>query len=250
MKGILTYHSIDNSGSVLSTDEECFRRHVRWLASGRVRVTTLEELPGETSDRHAVAVTFDDAFVNFDTVAWPLLREHGVPVTLFVPTGHVGDSNRWPGQAEPGIPTLPLLDWDALVRLSEDGVSLGSHSRTHRDLRKLDEGDLRDELEDAAETLRDRTGRRPATFAYPYGLCDDRTAERVREAYELACTTELRVLGTTEDRCRLPRLDAYYFRRPGALESWGSSRFRWSLRLRGAARGIRQRVTDLRTPRR
>ena len=226
MTGILTYHSIDNSGSVISTDEECFRRHVRWLASGKVRVITLEQLLQEPPDHNAVAVTFDDAFMNFDRLAWPLLREYGLPVTLFVPTGHVGASNEWSGQAEPGIPTLPLLDWKALGRLAEEGVSLGSHSCTHRDLRKLDDRNLREELDGASETIRDRTGRRPAAFAYPFGLCDNRTAARVRSTYELACTTELRTLGTAEDRCRLPRLDAYYLRRPGTLERWGSRRLR------------------------
>ena len=33
MIGILTYHSIDPSGSAISLDEACFRRHVDWLAS-------------------------------------------------------------------------------------------------------------------------------------------------------------------------------------------------------------------------
>jgi len=249
MTGILTYHSIDPSGSAISIDEACFRRHVNWLASGRVRVTTLEQLLREPPGRHAVAVTFDDAFVNFDTVAWPLLREHGIPVTLFVPTGHVGASNCWTGRAEPGIPTLPLLDWSALSRLAGEGVQLGSHSRTHRDLRRLDEGELLEELEGAAATIRERTGRRPATFAYPYGLYDDRTAARVRTSYEVACTTELRTLEAAEDPVRLPRLDAYYFQAPGALERWGSRRFRWTLKLRHAARGLRLRVAELRSSR-
>ena len=40
MRAILTYHSIDESGSPISVDPDAFRRHVRWLASGRVRVTT------------------------------------------------------------------------------------------------------------------------------------------------------------------------------------------------------------------
>jgi len=246
MTGILTYHSIDPSGSAISIDEDRFRRHVRWLASGSVRVTTLERLTEELPDRHAVAVTFDDAFVNFDTVAWPLLREHGIPVTLFVPTGRVGGSNEWSGRAEPGIPTLPLLDWTALCRLAGEGVRLGSHSRTHRDLRRLDEGELREELEVSAATIEERTGRRPATFAYPYGLYDDRTAAHVRSTYELACTTELRALGTADDPLRLPRLDAYYFRRPGALERWGSGRFRSTLKIRHAARLLRHRVADRR----
>lgn len=246
MTGILTYHSIDPSGSAISIDERSFRRHVRWLASGVVRVVALENLLAETGDRDVLAVTFDDGFVNFDTVAWPLLRDEGIPVTLFVPTRHVGATNDWTGRGEPGIPTLPLLDWGALCRLAEAGVVLGSHGSTHRDLRKLEDVELRAELEGAAETIRERTGRRPATFAYPYGRCDRRTAALVGSLYRIGCTTELRALGTTEDPSRLPRLDAYYLQRPGALERYGSNRFRWLLELRHVARRVRQAIADVR----
>ena len=44
MKAILTYHSVDDSGSAVSVSPDTFRRHVRWLASWRVRVVTVPEL--------------------------------------------------------------------------------------------------------------------------------------------------------------------------------------------------------------
>ena len=37
MRAILTYHSVDETGSVISIDERTFRRHVAWLAKGHVR---------------------------------------------------------------------------------------------------------------------------------------------------------------------------------------------------------------------
>jgi peptidoglycan/xylan/chitin deacetylase (PgdA/CDA1 family) len=36
----------------------------------------------------AVLLTFDDAYDDFAEVAWPLLRHHGLPATLFVPTAY------------------------------------------------------------------------------------------------------------------------------------------------------------------
>ena len=45
MKAILTYHSVDDSGSAVSVSPDAFRRHVRWLASERVRVVTVPQLP-------------------------------------------------------------------------------------------------------------------------------------------------------------------------------------------------------------
>src|SRR5262245_46283197 len=119
MRAILTYHSIDDSGSPISVRPDAFERHVEWLASGLVRVTTMERLLEVPASEHAVAITFDDGFENFRDVAAPRLLAHGFPVTLFVVSGRIGRTNSWGGCREPGIPELPLLDWPALRRLQE-----------------------------------------------------------------------------------------------------------------------------------
>jgi peptidoglycan/xylan/chitin deacetylase (PgdA/CDA1 family) len=72
MRAILTYHSIDDSGSPISVAPEEFRAHVRWLGSGAVRVVPLAKLVTLPPDDDAVALTFDDAFENFSTIAAPL----------------------------------------------------------------------------------------------------------------------------------------------------------------------------------
>lgn len=42
----------------------------------------------------AVHVTVDDAYRDFRDVVWPVLRELGIPVTVFVPTGYPGRPER------------------------------------------------------------------------------------------------------------------------------------------------------------
>ena len=128
MRAILTYHSIDNSGSPVSVTPAAFRQHIEWLASGSTRVLSLGDIVHGSQSDDAVALTFDDGFENFSTEAWPLLRAHRFPATLFVVTGQVGRTNAWQGREEPGIPTLPLLGWAALERLAGDGC----HSRDDR----------------------------------------------------------------------------------------------------------------------
>jgi peptidoglycan/xylan/chitin deacetylase (PgdA/CDA1 family) len=245
VKAILTYHSIDPSGSVISLDGARWREHARWLASGAARVVPLERILDDLADDgdDAVAVTFDDGFANFATEAWPPLRERGLPVTVFVVSGHAGATNSWGGRGAAGIPTLPLLDWDALGRLAEEGVTIGAHSGTHPDLRGLSDQALADELEGAADRIAAETGRRPASFAYPYGARDRRVTAAAGRSYRLCCTTELRALRPAESPAALPRLDSYYFRMPGQLESWGSARFRRYLWLRARARRVREVIS-------
>ena len=241
MKAILTYHSIDASGSVISVSEESFARHVEWLASGRVRVTTVEELLLLPDSADAVALTFDDGLRNFGDIAAPLLARHALPSTLFVVSDHVGRTNAWGGFGDPGVPILPLLDWDDLGRLAEQGVTLGAHTRTHPRLPTLAADDLADEICGAAQSIERHTGTAPLGFAYPYGNVSDDAASLVGTFYRWGCTTDLRTLREVEERSRLPRLDMYYFRERGRLESWGTTRFNYYLKLRSQARRIRQR---------
>jgi peptidoglycan/xylan/chitin deacetylase (PgdA/CDA1 family) len=239
MRAILTWHSVDASGSPISVTRDEFRRQVAWLASGVVRVVSLGELCALPEDASAVALTFDDGFANFATEAAPLLLQHGLAVTLFVVTRHLGGDNRWAGRSSDGIPVLPLLDWDALGRLRESGVSLGAHTRTHPRLTGLGDPELEAELGLAAEEMEQRLGERPAAVAYPYGAVDQRIAGAASRWYRWGCTTELRTLRAAEAPLRLPRLDAWYLRDPARLAAWGGQGFLAWLWCRRQARRLR-----------
>lgn len=242
MRAILTYHSIDESGSPISVGREAFRAHVRWLASGSVKVLPLADLVAAGDDADAVAITFDDGFQNFADEAAAQLREAGLPSTVFVVPEHVGGENDWGGHHVPGIPVLPLMSWATLGAMAAQGVSLGAHTRRHRDLTQVRGASLEDEVAGCVERMAAELGPRPTTFAYPYGAVDDSAATVVRDVFAHACTTELRALRSDDDRARLPRLDMFYFREPGQLEAWGSAAFRGRLWLRAQGRRVKRLV--------
>ena len=243
LRAVLTYHSLDDSGSPISIEPASFAAHVRWLASSSVRVVALEtlvrEVRGGDDAGDAVALTFDDGFANFGEHAAPLLAELGLPATVFVVSAHAGRTNAWGGTPDDGIPTLPLLDWQALGRLSECGIALGGHTRTHARLDALSGAALEDEIAGGAEDMVAQLGRRPTAFAYPYGATSHDATRCVGRHFEVGVTTQFLPLGTGDDAVLLPRLDAYYFRRPDGLRHWGSVRFRAYLRVRATARAAR-----------
>lgn len=241
MRAILTYHSIDDSGSPISVSRSSFADHVRWLTSGAVTVVSVPDLLALANDRAAVAITFDDAFANFATEAWPLLRARELPVTLFVPTRYVGRRNEWASSPGGDMPVLPLLTWDALARLADEGVTLGAHTRTHPDLRTLGDDEIRHEIEGSIEDIVGETGLRPSAFAYPYGYFDARVVSATRPLCRVACTTALRALSELDDRYELPRLDSYYLRGLGALDRYGSRVFRLYMAARSTVRRVRGR---------
>ncbi len=249
MRAILTYHSIDPSGSPISCHPDVFVRHVSWLASRRVRVTTIDELLRLPSETDAVALTFDDGYVNFRDVAAPRLLDHGLPVTLFVVAGRVGERNAWDDRPGRRIPDLPLLDWPALIRLQEQGVTLGAHSLTHRSLPRLGPGVLEDEVRGSADLIEAHAGRRPAIFAYPYGDFSPASSKVVSRVFAWACTTEFQPITESPQPWALPRLDMGYFARTHSLGGWGTSWFTARIHMRNRLRRLRSRAAGSRSGR-
>ena len=244
MRAILTYHSIDSSGSPVSVSEETFSAHARFLGSGRVGVVPLADLPALPDEEDAVALTFDDGFLNFSRLAMPLLVDLGLPATVFVVSDAVGTTNAWGGREVPGIPTLPLMGWKELHSVRDAGFEIGAHTRHHPDLTTVSGEQLEDETAGCVDRISSELGERPHSFAYPYGAVNEAVARHSRRLFERSVTTELRPLAPDEDTALLPRLDAWYFRGPGALEGWGTSSFRRRLWIRAQGRRVRALVTS------
>lgn len=249
MRAIFMYHSIDESGSPISVEPRVFRRQMEFLARGRPRVVPLADVASDGAPDETIALTFDDAFANFEEHAAPIMADLGLPATVFVVSEHVGKNNAWGNAtstlASGGtIPILPLMTWDAIKRVMQGGIEIGAHTRSHPRLSSLSDQTLADEVDAPVERLASELGNRPTAFAYPYGDLDHRVVSAVRRTYRRACTTELRALDRGEDPMRLPRLDAYYFRSPGQLEQWGSSAFHRRIWFRAQARRVRRFVAS------
>lgn len=61
------------------------------------------------------------------------------------------------------------LSWDELRAASGEDFAVGSHTRSHRVLSRLDPAELEPEIFGARERLRSELGLDAAPFAYPYG---------------------------------------------------------------------------------
>lgn len=96
---ILMYHRVapaderpDLDPALLSATPEAFEEQISFVAARRQPLsldTLLAVRSGEAPlSANAVLVTFDDAYRDFADHAWPVLRRHGVPATLFVPTAY------------------------------------------------------------------------------------------------------------------------------------------------------------------
>ncbi|MBF9033170.1 polysaccharide deacetylase family protein [Rhodobacterales bacterium HKCCE2091] len=237
---ILMYHSISDAGGPTSIPPATFDWQMAALAASGVPVLSLDDLLAPGAPERAVAITFDDAFQDFARTAWPILSRHGFPATVYVPTGRVGGVEDWRGAAEP---PRPLMDWATIRTLSAEGVTFGSHTVSHPDLLSLDREALVEELAASKAELEDRTGRAADHFAAPYGRDSAPVRAAVAEHYRSAAGTRLGSVGADADRYDLPRIEMFYYTRPGPWQRHLAGRGRAYLGLRRALRAVRDRTS-------
>jgi peptidoglycan/xylan/chitin deacetylase (PgdA/CDA1 family) len=203
---ILTYHSLDLTGSAISITPGLFRIQIENLArSGTpvVPLSSVQQHPG------SVALTFDDGYRNFFEHALPVLVEYQFPATVFVVTGYCGLHNGW--RSRQRYPSrLELMGWRELREAARLGVALGAHTVHHPDLSTLSEGEVVRELSDCRASLEDQTGHVVETFAYPYGAWSPTIRFAVSRQFRLGCGTALRFVDSRSDPFVLPRVDASY----------------------------------------
>jgi peptidoglycan/xylan/chitin deacetylase (PgdA/CDA1 family) len=208
MRAILTFHSIDDSGSVVSCSPKIFARLLAVLAQKKIPVCDLETLL-RPETRRGVAITFDDGMRSVHRVALPVISDFGATAHVFITTNAVGDSRTWPRQPA-DIPSFEMLDWHEIEQLHEAGISIESHTHTHPDMRTLTQEHMEDECGTADSMIEKYLGRRPVYFAYPFGYHGKPAREFVARHYHGAVTTELRMLGQCDDTAAIPRIDSYY----------------------------------------
>jgi peptidoglycan/xylan/chitin deacetylase (PgdA/CDA1 family) len=242
---ILTYHSLDNSGSVLSTSPRVFAEHMQILSDSGVKVISLEQvrdaLSTQTSIDRLVAITFDDGFQNFCEAGLPILQRCRFPATVFLVTDYCGGNNSWPSQPR-HIERRPLLRWAEVKDISAAGIAVGSHSRSHPDLTLISRQVAEEEMVSSKKTIEDAIGRSVKLFAYPYGAYNQMVKRLAQLHFAIACTTNLDFAGMTSDPLALERLDTYCLRQPLLFRRLFSRELCTYFRLRRIGRNLRNRT--------
>lgn len=192
---ILCYHSVGQPEfGVNDVAPLQFRRQIEAALKAGFRFAQAGEIARGGGDAKTLAVTFDDGLKSVVTQAMPILRDHGIPWTVFAVSDWCDGRNPWmAGKA---------LTWAEIETMLEHGGELGSHSATHPDFAALSPERAAEELAGSRETIRRRLGFSPASFAIPFGLAANWPAQAqtwAREAgYELiyAQAEETRAEGT------------------------------------------------------
>ena len=99
---ILTYHRVGGAScqsagyARMTVPRQAFALQIEFLAKNYPLISlkrVLEALTtGRQLPRKSVLITFDDAYLDFQEFAWPILKRNGAPAVLFVPTAYPDSS--------------------------------------------------------------------------------------------------------------------------------------------------------------
>lgn len=114
---------------------------------------------------------------------------------------------------------LDMMDWDDLLSLDRDLITVGSHTASHPILTGLNSQEIELEILESRRSLEQRLQRTVNFFCYPNGAYDQRAHQLVQKTYRAAVTTESGVVDGREelDLHRLPRIPSA---ESAALTAW------------------------------
>jgi len=230
---------------------EKFNKHLKYLKDNNFYVMGLNGLiarlqRSEPLSPKTVVITFDDGYKNIYLYAYPLLKKYGFQATIFVTTEYMGSTKpfgfcRWDriNSNRKDVPKdawLPL-SWEDCAEMARDGISIGSHSHTHRPVLELSNTDLYQEFKHSKELIEDHIGQECIMFSYPFGSevfgdIDSRQIPILKVlGYKCALTT---ILGTNcpcDEPFKWKRLLINKMDGKFALEAKLSNHYNWVRRI-------------------
>jgi peptidoglycan/xylan/chitin deacetylase (PgdA/CDA1 family) len=193
---VLCYHGISETWPAPTTVKPGdFEQQLSELTRLGYRGATLSEALTAPPAGKTMVVTFDDAHGSVGALAAPVMAELEIPGTVYVPTQYPdsGQPMAWEGYdiwlGTEHEHELGCMGWEQLRGLAASGWEIGSHTRSHPRLSKIDERSIKTELTESKRECEEKMGAPCASLAYPYSDYDERAVHAAAAAgYRSAVT--------------------------------------------------------------
>ena len=170
----IMYHRFgDSRYPSTNIKKEQFLKHINELLKPKYNVIDIKRALlainniKPVKDR-SVVITIDDAYSSVYKYAWPIFKKYNLPFTLFISTDVI--DNKTPG----------YMSWEEIRTLRDHGVTIGSQTKSHPHMFKLNKNKIIEELSFSNKRFIDEIGSAPKIFAYPYGEYNLEVLEQVK----------------------------------------------------------------------
>jgi len=174
---VLTYHAVK------AGDRRRFASQMDALK--KCGVAEFADASRPSADGVRIAVTFDDGFASVAENALPEMAERGIPATIFVTTGYLGERAGWIHKKSHPNYHEKILSLRQLKDIRGELVRIGSHSAYHPDLSRVGHEEMVAELRRSKASLETIFERPVRMLSLPYGGCSREILDAAKlEGYE------------------------------------------------------------------
>ena len=203
---VFMYHSISDDFlfddySQMTTPLPLFEAQMAFLYENNYHIISSNQMVDililkKSFPNKTVVLTFDDGFKD-NLKVLPVLEKYRFPATIFVTTSYI----------EKGA---PYLSYKEIKFLTDSKLfTVGSHTLSHRVLRKLSDAELKREIMVSKKVLENIVLKPVSLFAYPfgsYGAYDKRAIRFLKQAgYKAAFSTIAGTNNEHQDRYQIKR---------------------------------------------
>jgi len=213
---VLCYHSIHSTKSFRSADPSLFDSQLSWLKEhcDVIRFSDVSKASGTVRTRPAVAITFDDGYLDNYEHAFPLLQKHGLPATFFLTVGllekHSAITARFQMLMQSSYEDIRPLEWSHVREMRNTGMEIGTHTFSHPNLAHLSPKAVEVELKRSKKIMEQRLGGPVTLMAYPFGkpgrhFREDTAQIAAAARYDYAAMVLFRAVSPRDSRLKIPR---------------------------------------------
>ncbi|MBR4388425.1 MAG: polysaccharide deacetylase family protein [Prevotella sp.] len=187
LENIISLGLHDVQGEVhdsITTPKSVFSKFVDFIYCNGMRLCSMRDYLALNKEqrRNMIVCTFDDGYMSLVKTALPILSKYNFTATVFICTGLIGKDNSWNNK-----------DGKIREHLNEEGISsllnsnweIASHGVTHRNLLKLTDKEVEEELFLSKKYIDSHYGETD-TYAFPYGAYNPYIQSCVKKYYKYA----------------------------------------------------------------
>lgn len=207
---ILQYHHVgEKTPFSTSVTPAQFQEHMDYLDDAGFKVVDLSSAltkikQGVSLPEKAVAISFDDAYLNIYQSGFPILKEKGFPFTIFINTQPIRQKNK------------NFLSWDQMREMQRFGGSFANHTDSHPYMLRLEDAEtpqawqqrMQKEIAQVEGKLIAELGSSPNMLAYPYGESNDWLRTYLKQTDMIGFGQQSGVVNIDSDFSNLPRYPA------------------------------------------
>ena len=206
------YHSIADGNHSLSVSINNFEKQMKFMVNSGYKTINFNDLnniyshiKNEDHKKYFI-ITFDDGYEDIYTNALPILKKYNFNSVCFFVPDYIGKYNIWDEGRDDFI-RLNLMNIEQIKEWHNEGMSLGSHTSSHKNLNKISYDEKLYQIENPKKFFNNVLSLNIDSFSYPFGQYNNESFQIVKNNYNFAVTTKRsRYKKDKFDLCKLPRI--------------------------------------------